>query len=82
MFSFLRKLAGAEAEVVIKERNEKLAELEQQGKELDKLTQLLVAVQKAAENRSATAIAERDRLQRSRSGTLRLKLDSSPAVKT
>lgn len=82
MFAFLRKLAGIEADVAIRERNEKLAALEEQGEQLKNLAECLKDAQAAAASRTASGTTERENLQRSRSGAFRLKLDSSSAVKT
>jgi hypothetical protein len=76
MLALLRRIMGAEADEVIRERNEKLVQLEQQGAELDKLTERLKGAQAAAAARAKTGGQQRDNLQRSRSGDFRLKLSS------
>jgi hypothetical protein len=76
MLALLRRLIGTEADAVIRERNEKLALLEEQGAELDRLTERLKGAQAAAAARAKTGGQERDNLQRSRSGDFRLKLSS------
>lgn len=82
MFTFLRRLAGVDAEEAVKKRDEQLAALGRQGDELDKL---MVKMQQA---RSAAVVrieSSRDetrslKLSTSMSGEYRFKLDSDPAV--
>lgn len=83
MFTFLKRLAGVDADAAVKKRNEQLAALDQQGAELDKLMAKMAAARDAATIRTETSRKETDKLRlSSSSGEYRLKLDSQPlAVK-
>lgn len=83
MFTFLRRLAGTDADEAVKRRDEQLAALDRQGAELDKLMAKMAAARTAAAIRTETSRKETDKLRlTASSGEYRLKLDSQPlAVK-
>lgn len=86
MFTFLRRfkwssITGTEADSAVKERNEKLAALEQQGQDLEALMERMKAVQTAAKIRVKSCEEQRATLQQaSRSGEYRFSFDSNPAL--
>lgn len=81
MFTFFKKLAGIDADKAVELRNKKLAELDQQRAELDKLLEKMAQARKAATARVSASEKESASLRlSSNSFEGRLQLDSSPVV--
>jgi hypothetical protein len=79
MFTFLRRLAGVDAEAAVKIRNEQLAALDKQGVELDKLMAKMAEARNATTIRTEVVRKETDKLRLSTSSSeYRFKLDSQP----